>query len=76
MSDRFFDPIVAEIHAARAAMLEAVGGDIQVLMQQVSDRQCRSNHRVIHEPLRGPKQQMGDDPGHSNLGSRTVSRSC
>lgn len=37
MPDKFDDPAVAEIHAARAAMLEAAGGDISVLMKQVAD---------------------------------------
>jgi hypothetical protein len=52
MSDRFADPVVAEIHAARAAMLESAGGDIKILMEQVADRQQRSGRRVVREPLR------------------------
>ncbi len=28
MADKFVDPVVAEIHATRTAMLEAVGGDV------------------------------------------------
>jgi hypothetical protein len=52
MSDRFVDPVIAEVHATRAAMLDAAGGDIRVLMEQVADRQDRSNRRIVREPLR------------------------
>lgn len=52
MSERFCDPVVAEVHATRAAMLEAAGGSIAELMQQVADRQQRSYRRIIREPLR------------------------
>ena len=51
MSDRFIDPVVAEVHAARAAMLEAAGDDIAELMRQVAERQQRSDRRIIREPL-------------------------
>ena len=51
MPDRFIDPVVAEIHATRAALLEAAGGDINILMQQVADRQQSSNRKIIREPL-------------------------
>ncbi len=46
------DPVVAEIHATLAAMLEAAGGDIGLLMQQVAERQRKSKHRIISQPLR------------------------
>lgn len=52
MPDRFNDPVIAEIHAARAAMLDAAGGDVRLLMQQVGERQQRSTRRVIAQPLR------------------------
>lgn len=51
MSNSFIDPIVAEIHATRAAMLEAASGDISKLMQQVADRQRQSGRQVIQQPL-------------------------
>ena len=53
MSDPFVDPVVAEIHATRAAMLEAAGGSVAQLMQQVADRQKRSHQPIIREPLPG-----------------------
>ena len=52
MADKFVDPIVAEIHATRATMLEAAEGDAAELMRQVADRQERSHRRIIREPLR------------------------
>ncbi len=52
MSEKYVDPVVAEVHATRAAMLEAVGGDVTELMRQVADRQQRSDHPIIREPLR------------------------
>ncbi|MDZ7615436.1 MAG: hypothetical protein U1E05_00440 [Patescibacteria group bacterium] len=51
MSEKYIDPVVAEVHATRAAMLEAAGGDIIELMRQVADRQQRSHHQIIREPL-------------------------
>jgi hypothetical protein len=44
MSNKFVDPTVREIHAPRDAMLEAVGGDIAELMQQVAE--CPCNFRL------------------------------
>jgi len=46
------DPVVAEIHATRAAMLEAAGGNIGLLMEQVTERQRKSKHRIITQPFR------------------------
>jgi hypothetical protein len=57
MSDKFVDPVVAEVHATRAAMLEAVGGDVAELMRQVADRQQRSHRQIIREPLRTRTEQ-------------------
>jgi len=62
MSDQFIDPVVAEIHATRAAMLEAVDGDIGLLMQQVAERQQKSKHTIITQPLRRrTEQSVGPD---------------
>ncbi len=57
MPDKFDDPVVAEIHAARAAMLEAAGGDISVLMKQVAERQRKSQRRIITQPFRNRTEQ-------------------
>ena len=48
----FEDPVVAEIHAVRAAMLDECGGDIEELMRRVAKRQKQSGSRIITEPLR------------------------
>jgi hypothetical protein len=52
MSEKFVDPIVAEIHAIRAAMLEAADGDIGLMMQQVAERQRKSKHHIVRQPFR------------------------
>ena len=52
MPEKFDDPVVAEIHATRAAMLASAGGDIQVMMEQVAERQRKSRHRIITQPMR------------------------
>lgn len=57
MSNRFEDPVVAEIHATRDAMLDAADGDIRLLMQQVAERQRRSKHRIITRPFRCRTEQ-------------------
>ncbi len=51
MPNKFIDPIVAEIHATRAAMLEAADGDIDLMMQQVAERQRKSKHLIITRPF-------------------------
>ena len=66
MSEKFVDPVVAEVHAARAALLEAVGGDAAELMRQVADRQERTDHPIIREPLRNrtkPLSRAADEGG-------------
>lgn len=52
MPDVFDDPVVAEVHAVRAAMIDAADGDIRELMRQVVERQQGSKHRIITRPLR------------------------
>ena len=47
MSSTFVDPVVAEIHMVRAAMLDTAGGDIDLMMRQVAERQSRSGHPII-----------------------------
>jgi len=70
MPDKFEDPVVAEIHATRAAMLDAAGGDIRDLMRQVAERQRKSKHRIITRPLRNHTEQSvahgAADPTDSN----------
>jgi hypothetical protein len=78
MSETFIDPVVAEIHAVRAAMLELVGGDIATLMRQVADRQEQSGREIIRTPLQqhsGPldaPQWPMTAPGEQSHGSSGV----
>ena len=58
ISDNPSDPVVAEIHATRADMLKAAGGDIRLLMRQVAERQQKSKHRIITQPIR---QRIGQN---------------
>ena len=59
----FDDPVVAEIHAIRAAMLDECGGDINELIRRVAQRQKQSGHRIITEPLRkGTEQTDAAEP--------------
>ena len=57
MSDRYIDPVVAEVHATRAALLAAAGDDIDLLMRQVADRQQQSARRIIRQSLRSRTEQ-------------------
>ncbi len=57
MPEKFIDPVVAEIHASRAALLEAAGGDIHILMHQVAGRQQCSNRSIVRAPLRNRTEQ-------------------
>ena len=51
------DPIVAEIHAIRAAMLDECDGDIKELMRRLAVRQKQSGHQIITRPLRNRTEQ-------------------
>jgi hypothetical protein len=51
MPNPFVDPVVAEIHAVRQQMLDAAGGDMDVLMRQVAERQNRSGHLIVRKRL-------------------------
>ena len=57
MSSKFVDPVVAEVHAIRASMLEETGGDIAELMRQVVNHQQQSDRQIIREPFRKRTEQ-------------------
>ncbi len=48
----YIDPVVAEIHSIRAAMLAECHGSVAELMRQVAIRQGKSQHTVIALPFR------------------------
>lgn len=41
------DPIVAEVRAARAALLAAVGYDLEKLVERLHQEEARSGHPVV-----------------------------
>lgn len=57
MSSTFVDPVVSEIHMVRVAMLDEAGGDIDLMMRQVAERQGRSGHPIITQPFHRRKEQ-------------------
>ena len=61
MSSAFEDSVVDGIHAVRAEMLANAGGDIEQLMRQVVERQHKSKHRIITQPLR-KRTEKCDEP--------------
>lgn len=46
------DPVVAEIHAIRQALLDECGGDIDEYRRRARSRQAASGHRIITSPLK------------------------
>jgi hypothetical protein len=42
-----YDPIVAEVRAARAALLEAAGNDIHQFCRRAREKQQASGHPVV-----------------------------
>ncbi len=57
MSSTFVDPVVSEIHMVRVAMLDEAGGDIDLMMRQVAERQSRSGHPIITQPFQRRTEQ-------------------
>lgn len=50
------NPILEELHAARAKLLNDAGGDLGKLVRGIQERQVASGHRVVSVPLRPVKQ--------------------
>lgn len=46
------DPVVAEIHAIRQALLDGCGGDIDEYRRQAQQRQAASGRSIITTPLK------------------------
>ena len=51
------DPVVAEIHAIRQALLEECGGDVNEYRRQVQQRQAASGRRIITTPFKKRTEQ-------------------
>lgn len=53
--DRWDDPIVAEVRAARQALFAEAGYDLEELGRQLRTRQAAAGHEVITLPPRPPQ---------------------
>jgi hypothetical protein len=51
------DPVVAEIHAIRQALLDACGGDMTEYRRRARARQAESRRRIITVPFRRRTEQ-------------------
>jgi len=51
------DPVVAEIHAIRKALLDDCGGDLAEYRRRTRERQAASGRRVITSPLKKRTEQ-------------------
>jgi len=47
------DPVVAEVHAIRKALLDQCGGDLDAYRRRTRERQAASGRRIVTSPLRG-----------------------
>ena len=54
------DPIVAEVRAARAALLAAAGYDLEKLVERLRQEEARSGRPVMNFPPR-PAQSMAGE---------------
>lgn len=54
------DAIVAEVRAARVALLAAAGYDLERLAERLRLEQSSSGHRVVNFPPRAPKPTAGE----------------
>ena len=54
------DPIVAEVRAARGALLAAAGYDLEKLVERLRQEQARSGHPVVSLPPRPPESRAGE----------------
>ncbi|MBM4128276.1 MAG: hypothetical protein FJ247_13230 [Nitrospira sp.] len=51
------DPVVAEIHAIRKALLDQCGSNIDEYRRRVRDHQAASGRRIITRPLKTRTEQ-------------------
>jgi hypothetical protein len=51
------DPVVAEIHAIRRALLGQCGGDMNEYRRRVRDHQAASGRQIITQPLKRRAEQ-------------------
>lgn len=54
------DAIVAEVRAARVALLAAAGYDLESLAERLRQKQASSGRRAVTFPPRGPAPTTGE----------------
>lgn len=54
------DQIVAEVRAARSALLGSAGNDLEKLVERLRQEQARSEHRVVRLSPRAPDPTAGE----------------
>ncbi len=50
----WIDPLVAEVHAARERIVDAVGGDLHALCEQLRAREAAAGRIPVRHPPRLP----------------------
>lgn len=53
------DPVVAEIHAIRQALIDECGGDIDKYRKRTRSRQAASGRQIVTSPLKKRIEQSG-----------------
>jgi hypothetical protein len=53
------DPIVAEVRAARERIVEAVGGDLHLLCEQLRAREAAAGRVPVRHAPRRPRSESG-----------------
>ncbi len=53
------DPIVAEVRAARKRIVEAVGGDLRTLGEQLRAREAAAGRIPVRNAPRAPRRETG-----------------
>ena len=62
------DPVVAEVHEARRKLLASCGGDTELLLRGVSEREAASGRRLIYgagRPIRPETPSDNSEPSGS-----------
>lgn len=53
------DPVVAEIHAIRQALLDECGGDVDEYRKRARSHQAASGREIVTSPLKRRTEQSG-----------------
>lgn len=61
-----YDPIVAEVRAARMALFAAAGSDILEFCRRARERQEASGHTIVAGAPESPDRPAGSEPSSSS----------